>query len=202
MLWPLLALAYPSTLRPVEELAPAPSSNYLPPARGLQALVDRVSEAQLAAGPAALHGGRPLAPTGLGDLQKKAGDATKTVAKAADGVQNMLQSVTGALGLPVRNSFAPSSEQQPKPGFSAWPQPNWWNAPPPWLDALPWWLEGYLEKVAQSGDLERMQSDAAAAKSHGGRRAGGGAAPHPGASARGGKRTAGSAHASSSRQRR
>ena len=50
MLWPLLALAYPSTLRPVEELAPAPSSNYLPPARGLQALVDRVSEAQLAAG--------------------------------------------------------------------------------------------------------------------------------------------------------
>ena len=200
MLWPLLALAYPSTLRPVEELAPAPSSNYLPPARGLQALVDRVSEAQLAAGPAALHGGRPLAPTGLGDLQKKAGDATKTVAKAADGVQNMLQSVTGALGLPVRNSFAPSSEQQPKPGFSAWPQPNWWNAPPPWLDALPWWLEGYLEKVAQSGDLERMQSDAAAAKAHRGRRAGGGAAPHP--SARGGKRTAGSAHASSSRHRR
>ena len=123
------------------------------------------------------------------------------MAKAADGVQNMLKSVTGALGLPVRNSFAPSSEQQPKPGFSAWPQPNWWNAPPPWLDALPWWLEGYLEKVAQSGDLERMESDAAAAKAHGGesgRRRG----ATPARGARGGKRTAGSAHASSGRQRR
>ena len=51
-----------------------------------------VSEAQLAAGrPRAARQIGELAPTGLGDLKQKAGDATKTVAKAADGVQNMLK---------------------------------------------------------------------------------------------------------------
>ena len=135
-----------------------------------QALVTSVSDFQDRFGFEASRSGRPAVPasarSALASSLGTVGVAVKNSLGAMD-----LQKFGGAFklrrksesGKPLPHDDAPHSfsytmtraldEDDPKPGFNAWPQPSWWNAPPKWLDALPWWLEGFLQAKAVRGGL-------------------------------------------------
>jgi len=107
-------------------------------------MVNGVSEYQGRYGDIAARTGRPAVPSVM------KGQTEHALSNAVDMVSHAWKAMDGTLGAGLRHT--PEKEDL-KPGFSAWPQPNWWNQPPKWLDSLPWWMEGYLQAKAVKGKL-------------------------------------------------
>ena len=125
-------------------------SRGLSPVTVLQALVDDVSAYQDRYAFLGARGGRPVAPEGtkkaVTDAMSYLGDAWKAMDKSVQGLR---------VNLPRKNQGMPKPDgSEERDQFSTWAQPNWWNRAPKWLDELPWWLEGYLQRKAMEGDLK------------------------------------------------
>ena len=123
----------------------------LSPVTVLQALVDDVSAYQDRYAFLGARAGRPAAPAGMKkavtDAMSSLGDAWKAMDKSVKGLRiNLPQNQNQGMPKPD------GSEERAQ--FSTWAQPNWWNRAPKWLDELPWWLEGYLQRKAMKGDLK------------------------------------------------